>query len=88
MRTQPSTAEIKRVSHLPLVGLNGSARYVKAPGIASVEFVYTSGSQDAGTPAWLTFGDAIQGADAIKKRKALIAEAEEWERVSRAKRRA
>ncbi|WOO80124.1 Chromatin structure-remodeling complex subunit RSC7 [Vanrija pseudolonga] len=88
LRTQPSSAEIKRVSHLPLVGLNGSARYVKAPGIASVEFVYTSGSEDAGTPAWLTFGDAIQGADAIKKRKALIAEAEEWERVSRAKRRA
>ena len=64
--------------------MNGAARLMPAPGIASVEFVFDP-TKDMSS--WLAFGDGTRGRDVVKERLAAVAEAEEWERQARAKRR-
>lgn len=82
LRTQPTASDTDRTSYEPLLGLNGDARYVRAPGIASVEFVFDPTKEQS---TWLSFGDGTRGSEMVKARRAMIAEAEEWERSVRAK---
>jgi chromatin structure-remodeling complex protein RSC7 len=85
LRTQPTSGHEDRLSFEPWIGLNGSAKPALLPGFSSVEVVF-----DPSAPAddsFLAFGDGIRGPDALKRRRALIEEAEAWERDARAKRR-
>lgn len=85
LRTQPTSAHEDRISFEPWIGLNGSAKPMAIPGFSSLEVVL-----DPSAPAddsFLAFGDGIRGPDALKRRRALIEEAEVWEREARNKRR-
>lgn len=85
LRTQPTAASTARLSYRPLLGLNGAAKQVIAPGIASVEVVFDAALPDDPDSSWLSFGERTRGADVTAERMGIIAEAENWERESRAK---
>lgn len=73
------------MSHKPLIGSNGTAKYITAPGIASVEVVFNPSLPQDPSTEWLSFGEQTRGADIAAKRLEMVAEAEKWERESRAK---
>jgi hypothetical protein len=84
LRTQATGSRFNRLATDPLLGMNGAAHLAHAPGIASVEFVFDPAKD---VSSWLAFGDGTRGREAVETRRVAVAQAEEWERQARAKRR-